>query len=134
MKTTHICEKCYQHFQAYISQHRRFCSSHCSATTHGSTRTSEYQIYKGAKKRCNNPRRKEFLSYGGRGIKFLFASFEEFMAEVGERPTPDHTLERIDNNGHYEKGNVKWATRHEQTQNRRPRKENVKKSTFKKTL
>lgn len=43
-----------------------------------------------------------------RGIEFRFESFDEFFAEVGRRPTPKHSLDRIKNNGHYEKGNVHW--------------------------
>jgi hypothetical protein len=69
--------------------------------------------------RCNNPRCKNFRDYGGRGIKMLFSSFEEFLAEVGLRPTPKHWIERICNDGHYESGNVKWATKIEQANNTR---------------
>jgi hypothetical protein len=56
--------------------------------------------------------------YGGRGIKFLFTSFEQFLAELGPRPS-GMSLDRIENDGNYEPGNVRWATRSEQVQNRR---------------
>ena len=82
--------------------------------------TPEYKIYRGAKKRCEDPNRKEFKYYGGRGIKFLFDSFENFLTAVGPRPSPDHTLERLDNNRHYEKGNLAWVTRSENLKNRNP--------------
>lgn len=81
----------------------------------------EYRIYKDAKTRCSNPKRKDYDYYGGRGIEFRFISFVEFYAELGPRPSVHHSVDRIDVNGHYEKGNVRWATKKEQSQNRRPR-------------
>jgi hypothetical protein len=59
-----------------------------------------------------------YTNYGGRGIQFLFDSFEQFYAEIGPRPA-GLTLDRIHNDGHYEPGNVRWATRSEQNRNRR---------------
>ena len=57
---------------------------------------------------------------GGRGIKFLFKNFDEFYAELGPRPSEDHTLDRFpDNDGNYEVGNVRWALPAEQLRNRR---------------
>lgn len=79
----------------------------------------EYAIYRGARKRCEQPNRKEFKYYGGRGIEFRFDSYQEFIAAVGRRPSPELKLERIDNNGHYEKGNLCWTTQSEQLKNRR---------------
>jgi hypothetical protein len=73
-----------------------------------------------AKTRCSSSSTSNFNNYGGRGIQFKFASFDEFYADAGDRPSPDHSIDRIDNNGHYEVGNVKWSTRHEQLCNRRP--------------
>lgn len=92
-----------------------------AATTHGSSNTPEYTSYHAAKKRCTNPKFKQFADYGGRGIEFRFKSFEEFFAEVGPRPEPkfSYSLERIDNDGHYERGNVRWATKEQQARNRR---------------
>jgi len=81
--------------------------------------TPEYRAYHGAKRRCQNPKDKDYEQWGGRGIEFRFASFQEFFAAIGPRPSKYHTNERIDNNGHYESGNVVWATWQQQANNRR---------------
>jgi hypothetical protein len=93
-------------------------------TTHGATangqKTPEYQAYINAKRRCIDPNTQAYARYGGRGIQFLLTSFEEFLAEVGPRPTPRHSLDRRNNDGHYITGNLKWSTKKEQANNRRP--------------
>lgn len=88
----------------------------------GRKQTPEYRSYRAAKERCNNPGHINFSNYGGRGIEFRFESFEEFFAELGLKPTPRHSIDRIDSDGHYEKGNVRWASPTQQAQNRRPRR------------
>lgn len=80
----------------------------------------EYSAYKNAKARCNNPKHDKYPYYGGRGIQFRFSSFEEWFSELGPRPSLDHQQDRINTDGHYEKGNMKWSTRSEQMTNRRP--------------
>ena len=79
---------------------------------------AEHQAYNAARHRCTNPEHHAWKRYGGRGIRFLFPSFEEFMNDIGPRPSSEHTLERKNNNGNYEVGNVKWATRSEQQRNK----------------
>jgi hypothetical protein len=67
--------------------------------------------------RCENPRNPNFARYGGRGIRMCTEwrhSFDAFFAHVGARPSRSHSLDRIDNDGHYEPGNVRWATYVEQ--------------------
>jgi len=82
--------------------------------------TPEYNSYTAAKKRCN-PNNASFRKrYAGRGIEFRFESFEQFLAEIGPRPK-GKTLDRINNEGHYEPGNIRWATPKEQQANRTKR-------------
>jgi hypothetical protein len=87
--------------------------------THGAKLTPEYAAYMSAKGRCNNPRNRSYKDYGGRGIKFLFTSFEQWFGEIGPRPSPHHSHDRIENDGNYEPGNVQWATKKYQANNRR---------------
>lgn len=104
---------------------KTFGKDHWSYKHGGATKTTksgksaEYQAYINAKSRCNNPKAVNYSYYGGRGIEFRFASFNEFFAELGQRPSPTHSVERINNDGHYESGNVRWATKKEQVENRR---------------
>lgn len=78
----------------------------------------EYSSYSSARNRCNNPHCPRYECYGGRGIKFLYTSFEQFIADVGRKPTPKHSLDRINNDGNYEPGNCRWATLSEQARNK----------------
>lgn len=83
------------------------------------TEKVEYHAYMAAKGRCTNRRNRSYGEYGGRGIQFRFDSFEDFLAHVGPRPSPAYSLDRIDNDGHYEMGNLRWATKRVQANNRR---------------
>ena len=83
---------------------------------------SEHESWRGARSRVTNPKNASYANYGGRGITMAerwIDSFDLFLADVGPKPSPLHSLDRIDPNGHYEPGNVRWATPDVQTANRR---------------
>lgn len=86
----------------------------------GHKMTPTYAAWSQMKSRCNNPKHSNYKRYGGRGIRVCerwSESYETFLEDVGERPSPKHTLDRKDNDGNYEPGNVRWATAMEQNRN-----------------
>lgn len=96
--------------------------SRAASKTHGMTETPEYRIWGGIKTRCFNSRSSSFKNYGGRGIvmcKKWAKSFDAFIADMGTRPSPNHSIERKNTNGNYEPGNCVWATAIEQANNKR---------------
>jgi hypothetical protein len=90
--------------------------------THGLSRTPEHRIWLGMRRRCKNKNQVNYARYGGRGVtvcKGWDESFEAFLADVGPRPSPQHSLERKKNELGYQPGNVCWATDGEQNRNMR---------------
>lgn len=92
-------------------------------TTHNLTGTPEYNSWLGMRQRCRDPKHKDYAYYGGRGIAVYPEwrarnGFLAFLAHVGKRPSPKHTIDRIDRNGNYEPGNVRWAVDYVQSANR----------------
>jgi hypothetical protein len=83
-----------------------------------------FWIYHDAKRRCNNPKHKRYPDYGGRGIKFLFNSFDHFLDTMGPRP-PNYEIDRRDNDGHYEPSNLRWVDFSTQQKNKRLYKNNT---------
>lgn len=104
---------------AAYARSKEYCNA-AAKKSYAKNKSPELSTYRTAKARCQNPKHISYAYYGGRGITFEIATFEEFIQEVGPRP-PGCSLDRIDNAKGYAIGNIRWATLEEQAANRRAR-------------
>lgn len=88
---------------------------------HGMSKTTTYNVWASMLQRCNNPNSDKYQYYGGRGITVCerWHVFENFLADMGERPSKNHSIDRIDNDREYGPDNCRWTTMRRQNRNRR---------------
>ncbi len=135
MNTVVKCRGCGNTFPAFLSAERKYCSVACDphdhTVRHGESRSRLYGIWCNMKTRCTNPRGRFYSYYGGRGISVCsewtdsYKAFRDWANENGY--AGDLEIDRIDNDGNYEPSNCRWATRRQQSQNTRPRKNSTSK-------
>jgi hypothetical protein len=112
----------------YTSEQHKSCGCRINSKSkiHSKTKTVEFETWTSMKKRCYGTWHKAYHNYGGRGITVCDRWLEKngrgflnFLEDMGPRPDPEYSLDRINNDGNYEPGNVKWSTKKEQSNNRR---------------
>ena len=138
-KEIKLCTECLKKGKQVKQKARGYCKlhyerwrnhgnpNHQPKDFHGMNRTPEHRTWFNMKNRCFNPNSDDYKYYGGRGIKVCDEwknSFSKFFEYVGKRPEGDYSIDRIDNNGDYEPGNVRWADKRTQRLNQRKSKNN----------
>lgn len=123
---TRHCKNCGAPFEVQASRKQGCCSQLCGvaarASTHRLIYTSEYSAWRDMKARCYRAAHKDYPKYGARGITVCDRwrdSFQNFYADMGPKPVPGLSIERMNNDGNYEPSNCKWADRFEQARNKR---------------
>lgn len=135
------CLFCGSYFNAYVNNVKRKYTQSCGChqketmkrimTTHGLTGNQVFDVYRNIISRCYNPHSSSYKNYGGRGISVYSkwvnnpSAFVEYVIKLPNYGKPGRSLDRIDNDGNYEPGNIRWATKREQGANRRKNKNNT---------
>ena len=124
------CGKCYNCTSSLIRRRKSFECRACGlaqgkSAKHRGSRERLYAVWDNMRRRCSDPKVVGYHRYGGRGISVHeswqkdYGAFRSYiLSELGDRPTPKHTLDRIEPDGNYEPGNLRWATQKEQMANR----------------
>src|SRR5579859_4421709 len=92
--------------------------------THGLYGTPTWKTWDSMRQRCMNPKAPDYMYYGGRGIKVNYSSIEELVRDIGLRPGREYSIDRLNNDGHYEIGNCEWVTKSENTRRQMLRRHN----------
>lgn len=109
------------HTEGLKKIHREINTKH-GEFSNGKAGSPEYYSWNNLKCRCNNPKDKDYSKYGGRGIKVCkrwIKSFSNFLSDMGRKPGPEYSIDRINVDGNYEPSNCRWATPSQQVHNRR---------------
>jgi hypothetical protein len=114
-----LCNAHYKRLRAYGDVN--VVHPKCGLPKHGGSRSVEYRIWNLMKQRCSNPKKQSYQNYGGRGVTVCerWNDFANFLADMGARPSGNHSIDRIDNDRGYEPDNCRWATPEQQHRNRR---------------